>query len=92
EYLAYVVAKNVGWFHIPDTQNDQRFKWQREWTRLDQGMVDWRAILAELKTARFAGPICMHNFYQNTLEGLTEGAKADVRFLRGLMRDTWNAG
>lgn len=85
EYLAYVGVKSCGWFLVPDSQDDQRLKWRREWMRLSEGMVDWPGILRELNAAGFDGPLGMHNFYENTLEGLIEGMKADVVYLRGLM-------
>lgn len=84
EYLAYVVVKNCGWFLIPDAGDDQKLKWRREWTRLDAGLVDWAEIVALLKGADFAGPICMHNFYTSSLDGLIEGTTADVKYIRRL--------
>ena len=84
EYLAYIVVKNCGWFLAPDAGRDQKLTWRREWTRLDAGLVDWAAIVKLLKAANFDGPICMHNFYTNSLEGLIEGTTADVKYIRGL--------
>ncbi len=88
-YLAYVVTKNPGWFLIPDRQADQRFKWQREWTRMPYGMIDWSQIFEELKAANYEGPICMHNFYERTQEGLEEGTIIDANYVRDLINKTW---
>ena len=89
EFLAYVGVKNCGWFLVPDHENDQRLSWQRQWTRLDLGLVNWDEVLRALHTAGFNGPLCMHNFYKSTLEGLIEGTKHDVEFLRSLMSRIW---
>jgi sugar phosphate isomerase/epimerase len=89
EYLAYVGVKNAGWFLLPDSSRDQILTWQRHWTRLSAGMVDWREVLTELRAAEFQGPLCMHNFYESTLEGLRDGTAEDVRYLRGLVDEVW---
>ena len=89
EYMGYVGVKSCGRFLVADPKDDQRLKWQRQWMRLSEGMVDWREILRELKAGGFDGPLGMHNFYENTLEGLVEGTKADVAYLRGLLGEVW---
>lgn len=88
EYLAYVGVKNAGWFLAPNGQDHQRLTWKVDWTLLKDGIVKWPEVLGALKKAGFKGPLCMHNFYENTLEGLTELTRDDVVYLRRLMHET----
>ncbi|MBN1675791.1 MAG: TIM barrel protein [Kiritimatiellae bacterium] len=88
EYLAYVGVKNAGWFRCPDHARNQRMRWAPHWTWLSEGQVNWPRELRVLKAAGFAGPLCMHNFYESGVEGLTRQTADDVVYLRGLMRDT----
>ena len=91
EYLSYVVTKNLGWFYHPDRQKDQKWVWDRQWTYMPDGMIDWPVIFAELKKAGFEGPICTHHFYEATQEGLDIGTRIDVKFIREQMKKVCQA-
>jgi len=88
EYLAYVGVKNAGYFLAPNVQDNQRLTWRADWTLLKDGIVKWKEVLEALKRVDFKGPMCMHNFYESSLEGLTELTRDDVVYLRKLMAET----
>jgi len=87
EYLSYVGVKNAGWFCAPDSAKGQSLTWRPAWTHLAEGIVDWRAVLDALCKAQYKGPLCMHNFYENGLDGLIAATAGDMAYLRGLLEE-----
>ncbi|MFC1735431.1 sugar phosphate isomerase/epimerase family protein [Candidatus Hydrogenedentota bacterium] len=90
EYLAYVGAKNGEWSSAPDRDGDNQLKWRAKWTQLACGMIDWEVVLNELKAADYDGPICIHNFYDGSLQELVETTTMDVKYMRRLMKAVWS--
>jgi sugar phosphate isomerase/epimerase len=65
EYLAYIHAKNLGFrptgYQSPDTP--ARYLWERYYTRLENGMVDYVEIMFALKVGGFSGWICLEEYF-----------------------------
>ncbi|GAB2533040.1 sugar phosphate isomerase/epimerase family protein [Gracilibacillus alcaliphilus] len=55
DYLAHVHVKNAKW-----KQHDGN--WQVEWALLDEGVVNWAQVLADLKAVGYDGNIGMEDF------------------------------
>ncbi|MBM3213802.1 sugar phosphate isomerase/epimerase [Candidatus Poribacteria bacterium] len=86
DYLCMVGVKNAAAFLAP-TGPDYRLRWRREWTTLSEGQVDWREVFAALARTGFRGPLCMHNFYERGIAGLTEQTRRDLEYLRTLLAE-----
>ncbi len=80
-HLAYVAAKNAGWYYRMDPQTYQH-RWHREWTPLAEGIVDWPRVIRALRAIGYDRPICMHNFYPGPLDVLVARTREDLAYLR----------
>jgi len=83
-HLAYVVAKNAGWYYAIDPQTHQH-RWQRRWTPLAEGIIDWPRVIRALRAVGYDGPICMHNFYPGSLDVLEARTREDLAYLRDIL-------
>ena len=88
-HLGYVGMKSCGWFRVPDPTRGQRLTWRREWTRLEEGCIDWPLIIQELARVGYAGPVCTHHFYEHSMESLVEGVQADAAYARKLIDEAY---
>lgn len=55
-YLAHVHVKNYGWFR------DEAGVWKPAATALEDGIVDYRQIIAALRRAGYEGSLCLEDF------------------------------
>lgn len=85
-HLCMVGVKNAATFHVPQG-GDYRLGWRTDWTTLSEGQVDWRAVLRALRRQGFAGPLCMHNFYEKGLPDLIAQTRRDLDDLKGLLAE-----
>ncbi len=79
-HLAYVHVKNVGW-----VRHDNM--WKPEWMPLEDGIVDWEAVIAALKDAGYDGFLSIENLYgmPSKAKGLINedlSVKSEVRPLK----------
>lgn len=90
-YLALVGIKNGGWFHVPQPESGCLLKWQPSWLPVDQGMIDYAALLHLLKSHAYSGSFVMHNFYDRcSLSKLIEATRYDVRYIQQTISSLWS--
>jgi len=75
EYLRHVHVKNSAW------GKERTGAWRAEAARLEEGIVDWRRVVADLREVGYGGYLSLEDFSgQDTLTKL----KRDLAFLKGL--------
>jgi len=68
-HLGHVHVKNAGWF-----QDDGAWKWR--WVPLEQGIVDWPQVIADLKAVGYDGYLSCEDFCELPVEDkLTRNAQ-----------------
>jgi sugar phosphate isomerase/epimerase len=82
-YLAHVHAKNGAW-----TRSEDAAPGEHPWkpgiaTAMDEGIVDWRAVLAALKAAGYDGYISFEDF--SASRATEEKIKFNIDYLKSLM-------
>lgn len=87
EHLCAVGVKDVAWHREPEPQpDDPRKGWRQDWTLLDDGVVDWSALIDALRSIGFAGPlVLMPHYHPDDPDGQTAGIRRDVAYLKRLL-------
>jgi len=75
DYLRHVHVKNSAW------RMDAAGKWKAESAKLEEGIVDWRRVVADLRSVGYDGYLSLEDFSE--LDTLTK-LKRDLAFLKGL--------
>ena len=83
-YLCYVGVKNAAPFLLPHYES-YKLRWQKHWTTLADGLVDWPGVLKSLKKAGYDGPLCFHNFYEHGMEHLIARTREDLQYVRSIL-------
>jgi len=92
DYLALVGIKNGGWFHVPQPEAGCQLKWQPSWLPVDQGMVDYEALLSLFQKHDYSGSFVMHNFYDGCdLSGLIKATRHDVQYIQQMISKLWSS-
>lgn len=60
-YLAHVHVKNAGWALTGEEQDGIKL-WKSEWTPIDEGIVNWKQLLADLKAVGYDGYLGIEDF------------------------------
>ncbi|WP_100405364.1 sugar phosphate isomerase/epimerase family protein [Bacillus solitudinis] len=60
-YLAHVHAKNTGW-EKKERHKEDKSEWTAEWKLIEEGLVDWKQVLTDLKAVGYDGYIGMEDF------------------------------
>jgi sugar phosphate isomerase/epimerase len=75
KYLRHVHVKNSAWLR------DREGRWRAEAAQLEDGIVDWRKLLGDLRSAGYDGYLSLEDFTeQETISKL----KRDLRYLKTL--------
>ena len=83
DYLSVLAFKDL--IREAVQQNGKR-TWRTKVVRLGHGFGDWKTLLAAMARVGFNGPISFHSEYSGEpVDTVIDLARADVRFLRGLM-------
>ncbi|UOQ44181.1 sugar phosphate isomerase/epimerase [Halobacillus salinarum] len=61
DYLGHVHVKNASW-HEADKHPDGTVDWEARWTLLEKGIVDWKQVLADLRSVGYDGTIGIEDF------------------------------
>ncbi len=61
EYLAHIHIKNASWVLEKKNENGVFF-WKPVWSRLKEGVVNWRDIMDALKAVNYEGYLCFEDF------------------------------
>lgn len=93
-YLRMIGVKNARYFR-PQTSDDESASkenaaWQSEWCLLEDGLVDWPAVLAALRQAEYCGPLSFHATYSQARDqaGALRCAAQDMKRLRVWLDDS----
>ncbi len=74
DYLAHVHVKNAAW-----TKRDGKWIWS--WDKLEEGMVDWKAVIEALKDVGYEGYLSSEDFSDQPIEDKLRG---NISYLRNL--------
>lgn len=61
EYLAHIHIKNASWVLEKKNENGVFF-WKPVWSRLKEGVINWRGIMDALKAVNYEGYLCFEDF------------------------------
>ncbi|MGJ3244274.1 MAG: sugar phosphate isomerase/epimerase family protein [Opitutales bacterium] len=87
EHLCAVGVKDVLWRRESEPDpDDPRKGWRQDWALLEDGVVDWQALIDALRSIAFAGPlVLMPHYHPDNPEGQTAGIRRDVAYLKQLL-------
>ncbi|KPL12215.1 hypothetical protein AMJ85_01610 [candidate division BRC1 bacterium SM23_51] len=82
DYLAVVAVKNG--LYVKTGQSGVVADWEREWSLLHEGLVDWPEAIALLKEVGYDGPLSLHGEYSGPEDrkSILERVARDITFLR----------
>lgn len=81
EYLAEVHVKNIQ-FAKGDVVKGQQL-WKLDWCRLNEGLVNWPAVIEELKKCKYDGWLMIEDFSMTV--PIDQRLKDDIAFLKSLI-------
>jgi sugar phosphate isomerase/epimerase len=81
DYLAMVHVKNAAW-KVGDRGPQGQQRYQREWTALDEGQVDWAEVMKGLKSRGYDSWLSVEDF--STGRPTARKLCDDLGFLKGL--------
>jgi len=61
EYLAHIHVKNASWVLEKKNENGVFF-WKPVWSRLKEGIINWKEIMDDLKAVNYEGYLCFEDF------------------------------
>lgn len=61
-YLAHVHIKNTGWKKKGETREDGSEAWTSYWEPVNEGVVDWKQVLGDLKAVGYDGYLGVEDF------------------------------
>ena len=86
EYLSVLAFKDL---MRREMVRNGKTTWQTRVVRLGHGFGDWPALLNTLKRLSYDGPVSFHSEYSGEpVETVIDLARADVRFIKGLMAES----
>ncbi|GGE16392.1 hypothetical protein GCM10011571_17610 [Marinithermofilum abyssi] len=77
-YLAHVHVKNACW-----VRRDGGKSWHVSWCSLADGIVDWKRVLADLKSVGYNGYLCFEDF--SDVQPSRVVLKQNIEYLRSLL-------
>ena len=81
-YLAHVHVKNAAW-QKTGVRDDGTFIWESDWVMLEQGMADWKQIIAALKSVSYEGYLVLEDF--STGRSFEEKVKFFVKYIGSML-------
>lgn len=79
-YLGHVHAKNSRWVATDEVTELGTRRWRSEWAPLNNGIVEWEAVIAALRQVDYDGWISLEDFCDESHP--TERLRDGIRYLR----------
>lgn len=84
-HLAHVHVKNASW-KSAERRDEGTLHWQPEWALIENGVVDWKQVLQDLKSVGYDGFIGMEDFSSGL--ATKESLKHNIDWINKLLQDS----
>jgi sugar phosphate isomerase/epimerase len=88
EYLRAFGVKDVYWVREAGKEGQPGKGWKRDWTTLDEGIINWYEIVRQLRKIQWCGTFVWMPFYETSdFEAHKAKLKREVAYMRKVVAD-----